>query len=510
MSDDTPSTAPPSGAPAAPPEAPKAPGASVGDTLRWLVAAACVGAAVIHFAYAPTHIDENGAHGAFFLTVAWAQLAVGFSLARWREVRWPWTAAAALNAAVIAVWLLSRTAGVPGSDAEAVGFPDALATGLEAVAVVAALVALRPALAARPAFRLSPVLGAIVAVALVASVSASVTPSIAGEHGHDDGSGADHDDDHGDHPAEGETAAADGHDHGAAEAVADVDPDDRCDLGFNTAAFNEVSVPGRPHAHDDGEPVDFTLDEWAEVFVDPDDGIPPAVVVDFIEDRPVMRDGILTGGLTHTLDPDPWNPMTDPDECAALADELRRAKEVAARYPTIADAEAAGYRKVTTYYPGIAAHYMNFDHLQDGFVLEEPEMLLYDGDGPEAGVVGLSYYILQEGDEEPTEGFTGDNDHYHRHVGLCFKDGVVAAGSNTSEEECADVGGEKSDGSAGWMSHVWITPGCESDWGVFSGANPALKVRGMDTTGEVPTGCGTGKTMDDDLAFDTSGDGPSV
>jgi hypothetical protein len=153
---------------------------------------------------------------------------------------------------------------------------------------------------------------------------------------------------------------------------------------------------------------------------------------------------------------------------------------------------------------------MNFELLRDGFVLEEPEMLLYDGDGPTANIVGLSYYILQSGDEEPAEGFTGDNDHYHRHVGLCFRDGVVAAGSNTSEEECGALGGDKSDGTAGWMSHVWITPGCESDGGVFSGANPALTVRTPGDTSEVPSGCGSGLTMDDALAFDDSGDGPSV
>ncbi len=489
---------------AAEPPVPPPPGSSLGDTLRWLVVAACAGSAVIHFAYAPTHIDEDAVHGAFFLAVAWGQLGVAFALARWREARWPWWAAVGLNAAVAAVWLVSRTLGVPGSDAEAVGFPDALATGFEVVAVAAALLALRPAVAGRPLARLHPVVGGVAAVALMGVVSASVTPSIAGEHDHG-GAG---------HGAEGESAAGadhtDGHDHGDPQAVANVDRDDRCDLGFNTAAFNDVSVPGVPHAHDDGEPVDFTLDEWAEVFVDPDDGIPVEVVVDFIEQHPVMRDGILSGGLTHALDPDPWNPMTDPDECEALADELTRAKEVAATYPTIADAEAAGYTKVTTYYPGIAAHYMNFDHLRDGFVLEEPEMLLYDGDGPTAGMVGLSYYILKEGEDEPTEGFTGDNDHYHRHVGLCIKDGVVAAGSNTTDEQCGALGGDKSDGTAGWMSHVWITPGCESDWGVFSGANPTLTVRPPGDTAELPPGCGTGLTMDDDLDFDSEGEGPPV
>ncbi|MDD9370399.1 MAG: hypothetical protein PV358_09825 [Acidimicrobiales bacterium] len=473
----------------------------VAEALRWLVVAVCVGSAVVHFAYAPTHLDEEASHGAFFLTVAWAQLGVAFALARWREVRWPWLAAAGVNAAVIAVWLVSRTAGVPGSDAESVGFPDALATGLEAVAVVGALLALRPALSDRPMARLHPVVGGVAARGVLAVVSASITPSIAGEHHHGGGDG---------HAVEGEAAAAEGHDHGATQALAAVDPDARCDLGFNTAAFNEATGPGEYHAHDDTEPVDFTLEEWAEVFVDPEGGLPADVVVDFIEQRPVMRDGILSGGLTHTLEPDPWNPLTDPDECAALADELTRAREVAATYPTIADAEAAGYRKVTTYYPGIAAHYMNFELLRDGFVLEEPEMLLYDGDGPTASIVGLSYYILKSGDDEPAEGFTGDNDHYHRHVGLCIRDGVVAAGSNTSDEECGALGGDKSDGTAGWMSHVWITPGCESDWGVFSGANPALTVRTPGDTAEVPTGCGSGLTMDDPLAFDDSGEGPSI
>ena len=152
---------------------------------------------------------------------------------------------------------------------------------------------------------------------------------------------------------------------------------------------------------------------------------------------------------------------------------------------------------------------MNFDYVDGEFELEKPEMLLYDGDGP-AGIVGLSYYIIKEGDEEPTDGFTGDNDHYHRHVGLCIRDGVVAAGSSTSEEDCGAVGGRKSDGTAGWMSHVWITPGCESDWGVFSGANPTLTVRGLDTSAPTPTGCGSGETMADDLAFEDAGAGPSI
>lgn len=508
MSEQAPSTtgAPDGAATAGPEVAPprsSTPTSTIGDALRWAAAAACAGAAVVHFAHAPAHLDENALHGAFFLAVGWAQLAIAFALARWSTRRTTWIAAAAVDAGVVAVWVLTRTVGLPGDDPEAVGFPDVLATVLELGVVVAALLALRPAVVRRATPRLHPLLGGVAAVALAGVVSASVTPSVAGEHEHAGGGHA--------HGTEGESASSDGHDHGGDVAAAQqVDADDRCDLGFNTAAYNAVSVPGQPHPHAPGEQVDYTLDEWAEVFVDPAKGIPPAVVADYIEERPLLRDGILNGGITHTLAPDPWNPMTDDDECAALADELQRAKHVAATYPTIADAEAAGYRKVTTFYPGIAAHYMNFDLVDGEFDLEHPEMLLYDGDGPTAGVVGLSYYIMKAGDEEPAEGFTGDNDHYHRHIGLCIRDGVVAGGGGTSQDECAAAGGRTSDGSAGWMSHVWITPGCESDWGVFSGANPTITVRGLDTESAVPPGCGSGETMADPLDFDTSGDGPTV
>ena len=51
-------------------------------------------------------------------------------------------------------------------------------------------------------------------------------------------------------------------------------------------------------------------------------------------------------------------------------------------------------------------------------------MLLYDGTGADAHMVGLSYYIIKEGEAEPTDGFGGNNDHYHRHVGLCVKGAV--------------------------------------------------------------------------------------
>lgn len=481
------------------PEAPASNGPTLGSALRTVAIAAAVGSAVVHFALAPAHLDEQTSHGVFFLVAAWAQLAVAYALHRFRERPEPWLAALVVNAGVTVVWLGSRTIGVPETHHSSVGFPDTLCAVLQVTVVVASLVALQGALARRSFPAVSPFVVGALGVGLAGLVSASVNPAFSNEgegYGHQPG---EHDMAN---MTSDEMAGMDHHGAGATQQAAD---DARCDLGFNTTAFNEVAQPGMPHAHSDTTGVDFTIEEWADVFVNPATGMQPEAVVGYLDDNPVLKESILGGALTHTLSPDPWNALTDEGQCQALAEELLDAKDVARRFSTVADAEAGGYYKVTPYYPGIAAHYIKPAYLDDTFVLEQPEMLLYDGTEPDSNIVGLSYLINKPGDTEPAEGFTGDNDHYHVHEGLCFKDGVVVAGSTATQEQCAELGGRKGDGSSGWMSHVWIVPGCESDWGIFSGANPALEVRGPSPW---KSGCGTGKTLDDPLAFETGGNGP--
>src|SRR4029453_16277614 len=73
-------------------------------SVRAVVAAALVGAAGIHFAYAPVDFTENTVHGVGFLVTGWAQLALVFALYRWRDARWPWSATAVVNAAIVAIW----------------------------------------------------------------------------------------------------------------------------------------------------------------------------------------------------------------------------------------------------------------------------------------------------------------------------------------------------------------------------------------------------------------------
>lgn len=173
--------------------------------------------------------------------------------------------------------------------------------------------------------------------------------------------------------------------------------------------------------------------------------------------------------------PQEWVAMTDQDECDTLAAELEQARSVALKYPTAGDAMDAGWVRVAPYLPGIASHFMRFEYVDGVFDIDEPEMILYDGNDRDARVVGLSYYINHDGTDPPTQGFTGPNDHFHRHIGLCQGAGGVIGDSATTAEECEARGGRKADGSRGWMNHVWIVPGCESPWGVFSAASPLLE-----------------------------------
>jgi hypothetical protein len=108
------------------------------DGIVAAVAAASGGAAIIHFAVLGEHIREYWAFGAFFATAGVCQMLWALLVVRWPGP--PLLLAGALgNTLIVALWLISRTGGVPiGPDAgspEAIGFPDLLATAYELVVV---------------------------------------------------------------------------------------------------------------------------------------------------------------------------------------------------------------------------------------------------------------------------------------------------------------------------------------------------------------------------------------
>jgi hypothetical protein len=155
-------------APAAGPPEPSR-GSSVERTLRPALALLSMGAAVIHFVVIPGHWDEYWGQGLFFIIAAIAQIL----WAVWVVVgpsRLLYLAGAVGNAAIVALWVVTRTYGVPAGpgagEREAVEFADTLATVFEVLLVVGALVLARTA-PARPIRWPAGALGASVLVALV-------------------------------------------------------------------------------------------------------------------------------------------------------------------------------------------------------------------------------------------------------------------------------------------------------------------------------------------------------
>jgi hypothetical protein len=148
--------------------------AAIEPVLRPALALLSAGAAVIHFVVIPGHWDEYWAQGLFFIGAAIAQLlwAVWIVVAPSRLI---YLAGAAGNAAIAALWVVTRTAGVPAGpgagEREAVEFADTLATAFEVVLVIGAIWLAKRA-RVRPVFWPT---GALAASALVYVAVAGLT-----------------------------------------------------------------------------------------------------------------------------------------------------------------------------------------------------------------------------------------------------------------------------------------------------------------------------------------------
>lgn len=490
-------------------------------SLGFLLAGLLAGAGVIHLVMIPSHIGESWAEGIAFAVVGWAQIAAGVALLLGRGSRRLYTAVMLGSVGVVALWVVSRTVGLPfGAHAgvvEPVGLVDQICAALELGAVlVAGAMLLAPS-----RLRIGMLGASVAAVAVLGLATAAIVSPDASSHGA-----------HAEGPANGTATAAgattghadhaSGSGHLAQMAAIDLA---RCDLGFNPQSYwddaaemgvdtyggGTMQVSSAPTLNQlvaGGDPLEGRGSEGLDKLIaatsqsSGGEGAAAGLIVSLSDATDadytawtrwmgaMAATGTAGGGHGHASSaaapsdngghgghagPQPWTAMVDQKQCDTLDAELSLARSTALKYPTAADAMAAGWERVTFYVPGIAAHYMKFGVVDGKFQIDQPEMILYDGNTPEARVVGLSYYMIQPGQVEPSQGFTGANDHSHRHVGLCNKAGVGVIGDSTlTAEECAAIGGIKSDGSKGWMSHAWVVPGCESPWGVFSAASPLL------------------------------------
>ena len=131
-------------------------------------------------------------------------------------------------------------------------------------------------------------------------------------------------------------------------------------------------------------------------------------------------------------------------------------------YPTVADAERAGYRLVGgAYGPGAGAHYIGgfgggafgtFDAAQ----FSDPDLRRGEPDRgdrrPDVPRHG--------GNAAAPEGFAGPNDHWHRHSGVCLKGAktIFPVDADVTEAQCTAEGGRYMRTTT-WMVHAWVVPG---------------------------------------------------
>jgi hypothetical protein len=370
--------------------APSAARVELSGPAHLLLASLSGAAGVIHLVMVPSHMDEWALEGIGFALAGWFQL-VFAALVLLKPSKVLLTAGIAVNAALIAAWAVSRTAGIPfgphAGHPETASFIDLACVGIEA-----GLIALAALLVARPEFGSSwtradafvLVSAGVLALATAAVVSPSARNHAAGAHG----------------------------DHHAVD-----------DKGLS----------------------------------------------------------LLTNGHHHEIQ----NVKLDPATQEILDEQLDVTRDVARKYPTVADAEAAGYRRAGPYSPGLGAHYIayggdqfNADGIVDDNDLAHPLAIIYDGTDPDSEVAGFMYYSMSEA--EP-QGFVGPNDTWHYHENICIKmdasrqiEAPLGADREVTNDQCAAVGGSLLPVTQ-WMVHVWSVPGYDNvDGGVFAEVNPAL------------------------------------
>lgn len=397
------------------------------DLMPLLLACLLASAGVIHLAMVPSHADEWLAEGIGFAVAGWLQLTLA-ALILARPARPVVVAAIVANVVIGALWVISRTAGFPAGPhsghAETLDLIDGTTAVMEALAILVAgaLVPHRRDESTGP--RRSRLLAGAMPLIVVAITTVVLTSPSARNHSRDA---------HGDHGAH-ETADTDNTDGGHTDG-----------------------------GHTDGAHADGGHDRGATVGNADDLGF-----------------SLLMNGHQHGHEDEPMDGATT----AALARQLAGTADLVELYPTIADAEAGGYRRNGPYSPGLGTHYGKGGGTIVGATIDEQSvlrpMLIYGGVEPSSPLIGFMY--IAYGTEGAPEGFAGPNDVWHYHTDVCLVvrgDGSIDAplgadADDVDPELCASYGGALIE-NTGYMLHAWTVPGYENPLGVFHETHPAIR-----------------------------------
>jgi hypothetical protein len=147
------------------------------DLLRNATAIFSAGAGAIHIAVIQAHFEEYWAFGVFFAGAAWLQILWAIWVVA-RPSRVVALTGIGINGAITAVWVVSRTVGVPlGPEpgvVEEAEFVDIVATSLQVLVILGAL-----GLLSRGAMRRDVGRGALVSSTLVLGLSVAVLATTA-------------------------------------------------------------------------------------------------------------------------------------------------------------------------------------------------------------------------------------------------------------------------------------------------------------------------------------------
>jgi hypothetical protein len=147
-------------------------------------------------------------------------------------------------------------------------------------------------------------------------------------------------------------------------------------------------------------------------------------------------------------------------------------------YKTRGAAKAAGSAQLVQHVNGLGTHDSIMGFTTPGPVTGPPMFLQYAGEGDNAPLAGLSWFVIN-GSAQPPAGFAGDNDWWHSHATLCYSAAGKVVGNEISDEECTKRQGRNLRLPGVWMSHAWIIPGWENLYDVFSGAYMCVRADGI-------------------------------
>ena len=360
--------------------------------------------AVIHFAVAGSHYQEYWAFGAFMLGAAFGQalLAVGVIAYPRRPVL---VAGAAFNLAIVAAYVVTRTAGdVIGPtphEIEPIGFGDVLCTCLEALTAIALL-----GLAFRPLARPVPRIRMAAATSLVALVAAALLGIALVDGGPE------------------MVMAMGAEDAGASAATG----------ARGNAADGGTAMPGMQ-----------TGDSHASTISLPTDS--PGGAITMPADMQ-MEAGMKMANPACTTSPT----VAQQQAAVHLVDSSWAA---AKPYQSLAAAQAAGYVPITpTGLPVV--HYLNpgfyVATARGGPVLnvQQPQSLVFANTPQGAVLVAAMFIMARDAGTPPQPG--GCLTQWHQHTNLCFAlRGVVAL----ADPDCPDGSVKRVTPP---MMHVWFAP----------------------------------------------------